>query len=109
MMLDHVFISILDLATKVFPMQWKLTLTSNTPLGSSLFTSVWLDLICELLTFSEEIMKLGGSISHHHGIGKHRKDFLPKQIQPLGVNTLRGIKKVIDPKNIFANGNLFDQ
>jgi len=53
-------------------------------------------------------MKLGGSISHHHGVGKHRKGFLVRQIHPLGINTLRGIKATLDPKNIFANGNLFD-
>lgn len=56
----------------------------------------------------DEIMKVGGSISHHHGVGKHRKDFLERQIQPIGIHTLRGIKKTLDPKNIFANGNLFD-
>jgi alkyldihydroxyacetonephosphate synthase len=56
----------------------------------------------------DEIMKHGGSISHHHGIGKHRKDFMERQITPLGVSTLRGIKNLMDPKNIFANGNLID-
>jgi len=56
----------------------------------------------------EEIIKCGGSISHHHGVGKHRKSFLPEMIGQIGIDTLRSIKKSIDPKNIFANGNLFD-
>jgi alkyldihydroxyacetonephosphate synthase len=56
----------------------------------------------------EEILECGGSISHHHGIGKHRKDFIERAIQPLGIHTLRGIKHTLDPKNIFAAGNIFE-
>lgn len=56
----------------------------------------------------EEILECGGSISHHHGVGKHRKDFIEKSIQSMGVKILRGIKNTIDPNNIFANGNIFD-
>jgi FAD/FMN-containing dehydrogenase len=33
----------------------------------------------------DEIMKLGGSISHHHGIGKLRKGWLPETVSPVGV------------------------
>jgi FAD/FMN-containing dehydrogenase len=29
-------------------------------------------------------------------------------IGELGIETLRNIKKTVDPKNVFANGNLFD-
>lgn len=56
----------------------------------------------------EEILECGGSISHHHGVGKHRKDFMERSVNPIGIQILRGIKKIIDPKNIFANGNLID-
>jgi hypothetical protein len=33
---------------------------------------------------------------------------MDRQITALGVQTLRGIKMSMDPKNIFANGNLID-
>jgi len=56
----------------------------------------------------EEIMKCGGSISHHHGVGKHRKSFMNETIGPVGIEMLRGLKNSLDPKNIFANGNLID-
>lgn len=56
----------------------------------------------------EEILACGGSISHHHGVGKHRKSFMEQSILPIGVRILRGIKHTIDPKNIFASQNLFD-
>jgi alkyldihydroxyacetonephosphate synthase len=54
----------------------------------------------------EEIMKHGGSISHHHGVGKLRKKFLVKSIGETGVNMIKGLKSTIDPQNIFATGNL---
>lgn len=54
----------------------------------------------------EEILRNGGSISHHHGIGKIRSGFLPDAISQPGVGVLKAIKQHIDPKNIFAAGNL---
>ena len=51
-------------------------------------------------------MKCGGSISHHHGVGKLRKKFLKSSIGETGVNILKGMKEKIDPDNIFATGNL---
>ena len=54
----------------------------------------------------EEIMKFGGSISHHHGVGKLRKKFMQKSIGSTGIDILKGLKTTIDPNNIFATGNL---
>mmetsp|Transcript_81581 Transcript_81581/g.119503 ORF Transcript_81581/g.119503 Transcript_81581/m.119503 type:complete len:622 (+) Transcript_81581:118-1983(+) len=54
----------------------------------------------------EEILALGGSLSHHHGVGKHRQKWLPSQISDTGVTLLSGVKKSLDPHNIFGNGNL---
>jgi len=66
-------------------------------------------------TFSEiehearnEILKLGGSISHHHGVGKLRKEWVKQTVSPTGVKILQGLKQVIDPNQIFGNGNLVD-
>jgi alkyldihydroxyacetonephosphate synthase len=54
----------------------------------------------------EEIMKHGGSISHHHGVGKLRKKFLVNSIGETGVAMIKGLKQTVDPQNIFATGNL---
>jgi alkyldihydroxyacetonephosphate synthase len=54
----------------------------------------------------DEILKLGGSLSHHHGIGKLRKQWMNQTVSPTGVQMLKGVKTVLDPKNIFGNGNL---
>jgi len=56
----------------------------------------------------DEIIKCGGSISHHHGVGKIRKKWLTHSISPTGIQVLTGIKQTFDPQNIFANGNLID-
>jgi len=54
----------------------------------------------------DEILRLGGSLSHHHGIGKLRKKWMPQTISSSGMQMLKGVKEAVDPKNIFANGNL---
>ncbi|XP_065202121.1 alkyldihydroxyacetonephosphate synthase [Planococcus citri] len=53
-----------------------------------------------------EILKCGGSISHHHGVGKIRSKFYQSQVSPLGVQLYTVIKKFLDPHNIFGVGNL---
>ena len=47
----------------------------------------------------------GGSISHHHGVGKLRKDFMPDTISKGSIEMIRGIKKTQDPENIFGVKN----
>jgi alkyldihydroxyacetonephosphate synthase len=54
----------------------------------------------------EEMLRLGGSISHHHGVGKLRAQFLDQCITPAHARTLKAIKGELDPKNIFAAGNM---
>ncbi|KAK6623868.1 hypothetical protein RUM44_010724 [Polyplax serrata] len=54
----------------------------------------------------EEILAVGGSISHHHGVGKVRARWYPQQVSELGVELYKLTKSQLDPKNIFANGNL---
>ena len=54
----------------------------------------------------ECVMKHGGSISHHHGVGKIRKQFMDQAVGSVGKAMIRGIKNSVDPRNIFSNGNL---
>ena len=53
----------------------------------------------------ENFIKNGGSISHHHGVGKLRKDFMSKTISEGSVEMIKGIKKNEDPDNIFGAKN----
>jgi len=57
----------------------------------------------------EEIIACGGSISHHHGVGKHRISFMEGTIGKVGVDTLKAIKHSLDPNNVFSVGNLFEE
>ena len=53
----------------------------------------------------QAILDGGGSLSHHHGVGKLRASFLD-QVQSETSNTvLRETKRVIDPDNIFGAKN----
>ena len=53
----------------------------------------------------ENFIKNGGSISHHHGVGKLRKDFMSDTISEGSIDMVRGIKKSQDPDNIFGVKN----
>ena len=53
----------------------------------------------------DEVLKSGGSLSHHHGIGKIRQDFLPRVFSPGMMDWQLQIKKAADPSNVFGAGN----
>ncbi len=56
----------------------------------------------------EAIMESGGSISHHHGVGKIRKDFMKDTLSPDSIEFLKSVKKSLDPKNTFGiRNNIF--
>lgn len=51
----------------------------------------------------------GGSISHHHGVGKIRSQWYKQSVSQLGVNLFKSAKIELDPKNIFGLGNLLPE
>ena len=54
------------------------------------------------------IMKNGGSISHHHGVGKSRKDYMEEALSDGSIELLKNIKISSDPNNIFGiKNNIF--
>ena len=53
----------------------------------------------------DEVLRSGGSLSHHHGIGKIRRDFLPRVMSDGMLNWQRQIKNAVDPANVFGAGN----
>lgn len=54
----------------------------------------------------DEIVACGGSISHHHGVGKIRKKWYPDTVSRVGVDLFLATKKELDPNNVFGVGNL---
>ena len=54
----------------------------------------------------EAILRNGGALSHHHGVGKHRLAWLPQAVSLPAFSAIQGIKKALDPTNVFAVTNL---
>jgi alkyldihydroxyacetonephosphate synthase len=48
----------------------------------------------------------GGSLSHHHGIGRVRRDYMEREVGPGALALLRAVKKAIDPNGIMNPGVL---
>jgi len=54
----------------------------------------------------DEMIRHGGSLSHHHGVGKLRAPWMEQQTGAPGMAMLRGIKKEVDPKNTLCASNM---
>lgn len=53
----------------------------------------------------EEILASGGSLSHHHGVGKIRQDFLKDIYSEGALAFSREVKRAVDPENLFGVAN----
>lgn len=54
----------------------------------------------------DEILASGGSLSHHHGVGKIRRRWMKQTIGEHGIGMIGAVKNYIDPQNIFASNNI---
>jgi alkyldihydroxyacetonephosphate synthase len=55
---------------------------------------------------SEAIVAAGGTISHHHGVGRDHAPYLRAETGDLGVAALRAVKAELDPAGIMNPGKL---
>jgi alkyldihydroxyacetonephosphate synthase len=53
----------------------------------------------------EEILAQGGSLSHHHGLGKVRASYLKDIDSPPLLEAMKSVKQGIDPDNTFGARN----
>jgi FAD/FMN-containing dehydrogenase len=53
-----------------------------------------------------EVIAMGGTVAAEHGIGKLKRRWLPMQMSPLQVRTMRAVKAELDPGGILAPGNV---
>jgi glycolate oxidase len=53
-------------------------------------------------------VKLGGVISGEHGIGLEKKRFLKIAMDPLAIEMMKGIKRIVDPHNILNPGKIWE-
>lgn len=56
----------------------------------------------------DEIISCGGSVSHHHGVGKLRRKWYTNTVSLVGRDLYLCAKNELDPKNIFATNNLVE-
>ncbi len=54
-------------------------------------------------------LSVGGGISHHHGIGRVRRDWLPDELGETGVRILRALKRALDPDQLLNPGALLPE
>jgi alkyldihydroxyacetonephosphate synthase len=55
---------------------------------------------------SEAILDAGGTITHHHGIGREHAPYLSREDGALGVEVLRAVKERVDPAGVMNPGKL---
>ncbi|WP_018350616.1 FAD-binding oxidoreductase [Longispora albida] len=55
---------------------------------------------------SEAIASAGGTITHHHGVGRDHLPWYAAEIGPVGVAALRAVKQAVDPDGILNPGVL---
>jgi FAD/FMN-containing dehydrogenase len=52
------------------------------------------------------VKKYGGSISAEHGVGVMKRDILPEYKDPVALELMRGLKKMLDPNGILNPGKV---
>jgi len=55
---------------------------------------------------SRAIGAAGGTISHHHAVGRDHRPYLEAEIGPLGVAVLQAVKDTLDPTGVMNPGAL---
>ena len=54
----------------------------------------------------EAIVAAGGTITHHHAVGRDHAPYMPAEVGPLGVQSLLALKERLDPAGIMNPGKL---
>jgi alkyldihydroxyacetonephosphate synthase len=57
---------------------------------------------------SDAILRLGGTITHHHAVGRDHRPWYDRQRPPLFGASLQAVKKMLDPAQILNPGVLLD-
>ncbi len=55
---------------------------------------------------TEAILAAGGTLTHHHGIGRDHAPWLEEEVGPVGMKALRTLKQTFDPGDIMNPGIL---
>ena len=53
------------------------------------------------------VLALGGTLSGEHGVGREKRDYINREIDPLTLDLMRRIKSQFDPKAILNPDKIF--
>jgi alkyldihydroxyacetonephosphate synthase len=56
----------------------------------------------------DAIASAGGTITHHHAVGRDHAPWLGREVGELGLDVIRAAKAQLDPKGIMNPGKLVD-
>ena len=62
-----------------------------------------------LSLFAEKAASLGGSVAAEHGLGKRKAKFLSIQYTPEQIDSMKAVKRRLDPDWRLGRGTLFEQ
>jgi alkyldihydroxyacetonephosphate synthase len=55
---------------------------------------------------SEAIVAAGGTITHHHAVGRDHAPYLGAEVGDVGLAALRALKRELDPAGVMNPGKL---
>jgi FAD/FMN-containing dehydrogenase len=60
-----------------------------------------------MLEFAREAVRLGGTVSAEHGLGKRKKHLLELQYSAAELSAMRSVKQRLDPQWLLGPGTLW--
>lgn len=60
-------------------------------------------------SWAEKVIKMGGTVSAEHGIGKLKTSLLSIMMGKEGIKEMKALKNLFDPENRLNRGNLFEE
>jgi FAD/FMN-containing dehydrogenase len=60
-----------------------------------------------MLEFARKAVELGGTVSAEHGLGKRKAHLLALQYTPEQIESMKQVKRRLDPAWLLNRGNLF--
>jgi FAD/FMN-containing dehydrogenase len=61
-----------------------------------------------LLDLAKTAVALGGTVSAEHGLGKRKRHLLELQYEPEAIESMKAVKRRLDPDWLLGRGNLFE-
>jgi alkyldihydroxyacetonephosphate synthase len=55
---------------------------------------------------TDALLAAGGTLTHHHAVGRDHAPWMEREVGPLGLDLLRAVKERCDPAGIMNPGNL---